>query len=500
MGDIFRMKRGLSINKPDLLIGEMSLDTDLSQMWAGGLFGDFKINDYVTATQFGAKGDGVTDDTVAIQRALDTGKSVFFPEPDEYYKVTSLQLNDEQSIMGRGKHTRCLVGDGVNPVITAGIGDNTQREHSIVAMRIENSGSDVVFVNKANDFYIFNSYLSNSNGNGLNIVFSPRVTIRDNRIQSSGNFEALKCLDNINGLLIDGNKITGGSAGRAMLIGQSQSVAITNNIIESSLEGIWVASTNEVGDGNCNGLIMHNNYVEQCSSPFVIGKVFTVSGGGMKYNYVSNSNNNVIPSRVATIQHGRLKQFDIKDNVFAVLDGVEDLIHMYFETPTDDIRGVVYKNNEVINTPANMFLKFGTYASTGSKMQDFGEQNYYDFIENSFEEDQVYITPTLKADVTVTDIWNEVIENSFGGNIKRVEIINAQGDLSACQVALGDSANFQVNVASVDISTLTLNNNKEDLTISSEGMDTRVDGYSSYKVTAGTGTGTFRIKIVYNKL
>ena len=38
--------------------------------------------DYVTPQMFGAKGDGWTDDTEAVQAAIDSGKSVFFPFGD----------------------------------------------------------------------------------------------------------------------------------------------------------------------------------------------------------------------------------------------------------------------------------------------------------------------------------------------------------------------------------------------------------------------------------
>lgn len=43
---------------------------------------------YVSVADFGAKGDGMTDDSAAIQAAIDTGQPVYLPKPDVFYKLT----------------------------------------------------------------------------------------------------------------------------------------------------------------------------------------------------------------------------------------------------------------------------------------------------------------------------------------------------------------------------------------------------------------------------
>lgn len=48
-----------------------------------------KLRETVSVQDFGAVGDGVTDDTAAIQAAIATGEYLYFPKPDVFYNVAS---------------------------------------------------------------------------------------------------------------------------------------------------------------------------------------------------------------------------------------------------------------------------------------------------------------------------------------------------------------------------------------------------------------------------
>lgn len=70
---------------------------------------DSKFNDFVSVKDFGAVGDGSTDDTTAFQNAINTGKPVYVPKPPDAYKITdTLTLNSSY---------KALIGDECMPVI-----------------------------------------------------------------------------------------------------------------------------------------------------------------------------------------------------------------------------------------------------------------------------------------------------------------------------------------------------------------------------------------------
>jgi Pectate lyase superfamily protein len=82
-----------------------------------------KLQGFVDVQDFGAIGDGVADDTAAVQAALDAHLSVFLPEGD--YKITdTLRFRTDQAIQGVGMRSRILARQpsawaALGPVIPA---------------------------------------------------------------------------------------------------------------------------------------------------------------------------------------------------------------------------------------------------------------------------------------------------------------------------------------------------------------------------------------------
>jgi hypothetical protein len=77
---------------------------------AGSTYGrnvQLKLQESVSVKDFGALGDGVTDDTAAIQAALNVGGNIYFP-PATYILNGNLTIGDNTTLIGSGKTSTIL--------------------------------------------------------------------------------------------------------------------------------------------------------------------------------------------------------------------------------------------------------------------------------------------------------------------------------------------------------------------------------------------------------
>lgn len=103
-----------------------------------------ELRDRVSVKQFGAKGDGVTDDTLAIQRALNLGGLIYMP-PGRYL-FSSLTIPDNTHLFGAGSKTVLAtntLGDGIintHPVNGSYAANVTLSDFEIENTNAENNG------------------------------------------------------------------------------------------------------------------------------------------------------------------------------------------------------------------------------------------------------------------------------------------------------------------------------------------------------------------------
>ena len=207
-----------------------------------------RLQDIVSVKDFGAVGDGVTNDTAAIQAALNSG-SVYFPETNIYYLITDdLTMVDGSTVTGNGYKSQirqtvqgknafvaghdCVVsgirvkmpvgnnldGSKQNAVYIDGKKNVTVRDNwleladvAVSGVQARGAAADITIINNI----IYNGAWSGAAGaaaNAADILFYSSAS--STRIVIEGNY----CLsNNSQGMFLDG-------------LGYNADIAITGNI------------------------------------------------------------------------------------------------------------------------------------------------------------------------------------------------------------------------------------------------------------------------------
>lgn len=85
------------------------IDRNITESYHDGKFRSIGTQEnYVSVKDYGAKGDGVTDDTQAIQEAIDNNSSVFFPEGNYIISQAIVINKSNVSIIGSNK-INCII-------------------------------------------------------------------------------------------------------------------------------------------------------------------------------------------------------------------------------------------------------------------------------------------------------------------------------------------------------------------------------------------------------
>ena len=141
----------------------------------------------VSVVDFGAQGDGLTDDSAAFQAALDTGRDVFVPGASRFYRLrrTLATRQRGQSLTGEG-HASFLVqnGEGSDATVLAVMHDDC----TIAGLRLKpgNGGAPLyegwgVTVSQASRCTVHQCRVEGMRRGGVLVHDSTRCAIRDNR-------------------------------------------------------------------------------------------------------------------------------------------------------------------------------------------------------------------------------------------------------------------------------------------------------------------------------
>lgn len=465
---------------------------------------------------YGAVGDGVTDDSAAIQAAINAGQHIYIPEGTYLLSTPISFIARNQIISGDGMWQTVLLGQvqiGDGDVIVPNI-----RRCQLHHIQVDDDGryDYAVEINKSRDTRIEHCYIS-----GIRQNSSVTCFIINNRIGRGLGDWAYLSKDYSNGSVISNNIITGGSGAGAINVRGPMTVGtINSNVIESSLHGIWIASEAVVSTGDagaCSSISLRGNYIEQCSTPYKIAKVFSVTALRLENSYIGNSNTSVVSARTAAFDLGRLSNSNIVNCNAALFEdtGTPANSEKLFEVGVATASTMDFNQNYIaqvlyttLSSNWNPIEITGAYTNA-SFTRVIGGTNFFDlagFEEVSIHkypglsssESRIYVSREFAANDTVSQLaWQLGTELSFGGSVTKVDVVEANGTLTGCRLRVGDTSNSARLLDIADLSAVTFTNGTHVTT--AEGLVTGGSGSASntISVTAGSGTGTFRVRITF---
>lgn len=182
------------------------------------------VNSCVDVSQFGAKGDGITDDTSAIQQALDYANEnnmyVFIPKTDNSYIIkTDLNIPAYVRIDSNGAT--------INPTQLIKLNGNNTIEHLMIDGNWNTHGLQVAGDNCTIRYNQFKNIKNNSTGNyGLSIGIDIKDNVYHTTI-SHNIFDGLACY-------IEGNSNDNYRTARFIRVMYSPFTSIFSNVFKGS--------------------------------------------------------------------------------------------------------------------------------------------------------------------------------------------------------------------------------------------------------------------------
>lgn len=229
----------------------------------------------ITPYMFGAKGDGVTNDTKAVQAAIDyaskNGNGSIVLIPEGVFSVKDLKYKKNIKIIGSGEKSvlladpRCVTWSGIlhcNNIESVYIQNVTFDGNKPIVDGNQSEGTVLIWVTSCNDVNITDCTFRNNWYLGICIKKSKDIVIEKNK------FLELDCgvltadLPSSN-ILINDNYFDGAEYSEpisiyAMKAGYHENITITNNVIKNHTKGsgILIRAAKTV--------VVKNNTIDNC--------------------------------------------------------------------------------------------------------------------------------------------------------------------------------------------------------------------------------------------
>jgi hypothetical protein len=318
-----------------------------------------KLQEIVSIKDFGAVGDGVTDDTIALQNALNTGKDIRFVDGN-YLITTTLLVSssnqkvylDKNAVIQHGVNDQTAIRiTGSNVLFTGGKIVSTGAYNSAVIpigfAVIELTGADVtvdgVYLDKTPKFGVS---ILNGGCSVRNCYIDSKIPEQENfpsgfSTQLGGIFIGNQT-GSVNQIIIESNTILNSISGileGKSLVSVVKSALIQNNAFRNCYDhGIYFSNA-----AGMSASVLGNSFLNCCSSIDLTGNNFVVAN-----NYVDYFGTTARRARGGIGLRESSNSIISNNYVRAVGDG-QPLIGIQNIDPVD-LKNNVIQGNTIINT------------------------------------------------------------------------------------------------------------------------------------------------------
>lgn len=320
---------------------------------------------------FGAKGDGATDDTDAIQNALDSGGKVFFP--NGIYKFTkTLHVGSDTIVEGIGVESNLILGDNftLDVIKRRDGGPDTdayalirtrensknivfrdlkitgnknqfidQRQFGLCFVECENGLADNVSVDHINYFPTkAETSFTNALGFGLSVLRSKNITVRGGAY-TFGGYENIGTEDCEN-VLIDGVYCGAGWRTSLQIHRNSKKVKVINSTIEQ-------VGNSSPGEPH-SAFTVHGVPSDKVYDLSIINNTIQASGNSLMGLQMFNSiSNYIVDNNIITSDHRGL--LIINSEKGGIVTNNKITAKQIYGAKIENGHGVRFNNNQIIS-------------------------------------------------------------------------------------------------------------------------------------------------------